>query len=577
MRNHYVLINLIRKISIRKRLLIGFISISLLSSLIIGSLSFNVCSNSLKEKISTTSAQILSALEPSVYNMKESYEGLMDQITLSSTIQDYLTYFNSLQPSDLLTFYNDTTALLTSQSSRLPYTKDIFIYTNEGICAYNTGYFSLSDSIIKEVQSTLSTYTRSIFIPYKNSASHMLLMARKITSLKTNATLGYAIIAINEKALSDLYMQTTTENASQIIISNSSGAILSSSSPQYSFGQLLTEDTLAAVQKDYLLITQSHKPLGWNLFALIPYQYLYSELSSLGIKMGIIVLIFLILSLILSFLIYESITVPLTTLIHHLEVTEDPNTIAPPLPIEHICQDELSYLICAFNHYSERIHTLIEEVKNIEKQKHSLKLKMLQAQINPHFLFNTLNSLRFVAMMSHIPHLTDGLSALGSLLSHTILHQNEFISLKEEIKNIQDYCLIQHIRYGNLFEIHYQIDPKLENLQVLKLLLQPIVENSILHGIDSSTVCEDITLSGFLKQDCLVIEIKDTGKGFSQDIPPTKKHSTLSGIGIHNVDERLKLYFGEIYGIKIQSELHKGTCVTLTMPIIREGEENQYA
>ena len=569
------LITLIRKVSIRKRLLIGFISISLLSSLIIGGLAFNVCSISLKEKMSTTSSQILSALEPSIYNMKESYEGLMDQITLSPTMQEYLSHFSNLKPSELLTFYNSTTALLTAQSSRLPYTKDIFIYTNDGHCAYNTGYFSLSDTIISEIQKSLSTYTHSIFIPYKNASNNMILMARKITSLKSNTVLGYAIIAIDEGALSDLYAQVTTENSSQVIISNATGYILSSSSYDYTFGDLLDEIMLSTLQRDHLVITQSYKPLGWNLISLMPYSYIYSELSSLGSKISIIVFIFLILSLVLSFLIYESITTPLTMLINHLESSQD-HTIAPPLRTD-LCNDELSYLIHAFNHYSERIHTLIEEIKTIEKQKHTLKLKVLQAQINPHFLFNTLNSLRFVSMMSHIPHLSDGLGALGSLLSHTILHQNEFISLKEEIKNIQDYCLIQHIRYGNLFEVSYNIDPQLENLRVLKLLLQPIIENSILHGIDESIVKEEITLSAFLENDYLVIEIKDTGKGFSQEVQPTKKHNTLSGIGINNVDERLKLYFGDIYGLKINSEIHKGTCVTLTMPIIKEGEENLYA
>lgn len=561
--------------TLKKRLLFSFMSICVLCSLTIGILCYTIASKSLTNKIATTSSQILSTLDPSIYYHMQNYEGLMDQIAFSSTIQSTLLDSDSLTSSERINLHKSTTNLLTSSYSRLPYIKDISIYTNENKSIYGLGYVPLAESHLKILHNSLSTTTTSVFYPYTTQSTNIILMARNIISSLSGNKIGYIIIAIDEQSLLSLYNNVDIGQGSEIIIMNSSGTILSSNSSQYAFGHSFDLSTPAPSSTKNLLTSRFSSPFGWYLVATTPYSYIYSELFILGKSIIFTVLILLAIFSTFSILIYRSISLPLDTLINYLQSIENkPFTDTVLLDSSN---DELSYLFHTFNIYIKRINALIAEIKEEQKQKHSYQLKMLQAQINPHFLFNTLNSLRFVAMMSNVPHLSEGLGSLASLLSNTILHKNELISLKSELDNLQNYCVIQRIRYGNAFEIIYDIDDDLLNLQILKLLLQPIVENCILHGIDENKPKEIIIVRGHVEEKKLVLTISDDGKGFNMDQTQKKKHNTLSGIGISNINDRLSLYFGKEYGLTLYSQIDKGSQATLTMPVIHEGDEEKYA
>lgn len=572
--NNFI-ISLIRKTTLKKRLLFSFMSICILCSLTVGLLCYNIAAKSLTNKIATTSSQILSTLDPSIYYHMQAYEGLMDQIAFSSIIQSSLLDSSSLTALERVNLYRSTTDLLTSSYSRLPYIKDINIYTNQNESIYGLGYVPLTESHLKLIHNSLSTTTTSVFYPYATQSTNIILMGRNIISSITGNNIGYIVIAIDEQSLLSLYNNVDIGQGSEILITNSSGTILSSNSNQYSFGHSFDLSDPSPYSSENLLTTHFSSPFGWYLVANTPYSYIYSELFTLGKSIIVVVLILLGIFSTLSILIYKSISLPLDTLINYLDSIES-SPLTDTLLLDS-ANDELSYLFQTFNVYIKRINTLIDAIKEEQKQKHSYQLKMLQAQINPHFLFNTLNSLRFVAMMSNVPHLSEGLGALGSLLSNTILHKNELISLKAEIDNLQNYCVIQRIRYGNAFEVIYDLDDALLDLQILKLILQPIVENCILHGIDENKCKETIILKGWIEENSLILTISDDGKGFDIDQTQKQKHNTLSGIGINNINERLSLHFGKEYGLTLYSEIDKGSLVTLTMPIIYEGDECKYA
>lgn len=209
-----------------------------------------------------------------------------------------------------------------------------------------------------------------------------------------------------------------------------------------------------------------------------------------------------------------------------------------------------------------------------EKEKHELQLNMLQAQINPHFLFNTLNSLRWVSLMSGATNVSEGILALSDLLRNTIIHKGEYITIQEEIENINNYVLIQRLRYGDCFKVNYNLPESLLECKTLKFILQPIIENAIIHGgyDEQSVVNIEITLEEVNR--ALVCCVIDDGKGFDREgVALNNKVDKFSGIGLDNVGDRIRLNFGKEYGLEIESKIGRGTKVTLHIPKI-EGEKN---
>jgi two-component system sensor histidine kinase YesM len=203
---------------------------------------------------------------------------------------------------------------------------------------------------------------------------------------------------------------------------------------------------------------------------------------------------------------------------------------------------------------------------------------MLQAQINPHFLFNTLNSLKWSAMMSGNDAVKQGIESLSELLRNTILVKEELIPLESEIDNLLHYATIQRIRYGDSFKLSFAMsDEELYACLVPKFILQPIVENSILHAGDENGRRVDIRVEGRKEGTKLKIVISDDGKGFDMNDAHARKsssHSKLSGIGIGNVDERIRIHFGPTYGLETRSAPNEGTRTVITLPILTMEERD---
>jgi two-component system sensor histidine kinase YesM len=234
--------------------------------------------------------------------------------------------------------------------------------------------------------------------------------------------------------------------------------------------------------------------------------------------------------------------------------------------IEDHSNDEMGVLANRINSMVSRMEQLMKDQKKDLKRRRSLELQMLQSQINPHFLFNTLNSLRWLAMINQVPVLSDGISSLAELLRSTIIDQDEQITIKQELNNLDHYFAIQKIRYADRFDIEYDLDESLLQSMIPKLILQPIAENAILHGVTDIGGKVLIQIKVYAKNEyTLIIEIIDNGKGF--DTTKSEKADNLSGIGISNVADRIKLQYGESYGLFITSSMGHGTCCRLIIPI----------
>ena len=313
--------------------------------------------------------------------------------------------------------------------------------------------------------------------------------------------------------------------------------------------------------ENYVATYRKLKGFNWYIASMTPYDFINADIQSLRKEMTIIGLLFTLVVLIFSYFLYSSIKVPLYNLLNKMKRVSEGDL---KVLVNDTYEDEIGVISDNFDSMLKRVNELIEKTKLQEVEKRDLEIRMLQAQINPHFLFNTLNSLKWTALMNQDYTVSEGLSSLAELLRNTIIDKNELVTIREELENIKNYVVIQKIRYGNSFDVQYEVDELLLENKVIKFILQPIVENSIIHGIDENKENQKIIIKIMSEEENILISIKDNGKGFNSK--EKVKDNKLSGIGWNNVDERIKLTFGLGYGTTIYSEVNKGTIVKIVIP-----------
>ena len=235
---------------------------------------------------------------------------------------------------------------------------------------------------------------------------------------------------------------------------------------------------------------------------------------------------------------------------------------------------EVQELSCSFGHMVMRIQQLMNTVREEEVNLRKTELKALQAQINPHFLYNTLDSIAWMCEQGRNADAVKMVHALARLFRISISKGHELIPISREIEHAESYLQIQKYRYKNQFTYHFHVDPECLHYLCNKITLQPIIENAINHGLD--LLVDEGRIDVYVQQDGddIVFRVEDNGVGMSQEqIVAILEHGPKerTGIGIRNVNDRLQIYFGKEYGLTITSKLDVGTCVEIRMPKLWEG------
>ena len=235
---------------------------------------------------------------------------------------------------------------------------------------------------------------------------------------------------------------------------------------------------------------------------------------------------------------------------------------------------EVQELSCSFGHMVMRIQQLMTTVREEEVNLRKTELKALQAQINPHFLYNTLDSIAWMCEQGRNSDAVKMVHALATLFRISISKGHELIPIAKEIEHAESYLQIQKYRYKNRFTYHFYVDPACLEFLCNKITLQPIIENAISHGLDLLVDEGRIDVSVSQDGEDILFAVEDNGVGMSQEqIVSIMEHGPKdrTGIGIRNVNDRLKIYFGKEYGLHITSQLDVGTRVEIRMPKVKEG------
>jgi two-component system, sensor histidine kinase YesM len=339
--------------------------------------------------------------------------------------------------------------------------------------------------------------------------------------------------------------------------------------------------------KDSLVVYETLTTTGWKLVYIVPTKDLTKDIILIKNIFLIIISICSVIAILIALFISRSISNPIEHIISLMTKFAD-GDMSVRIRKYHSRNDEVGVLATEFNSMIIQINSLIKNNYDNEIRKKEAEIAALQAQINPHFLYNTLDCIHFIARKYKVEEISRMVLALGDLMRISIRKDKSIITVKEEINYIENYMTIQKIRYKDKLSLQIHVQEELYDCMIPKLILQPIVENAVVHGIEEKVGNGTVILNAYRQDTDAVFEIIDDGVGFNEDVVQEMLDKNLreyegvdmggqreyisgsrnrgSSIGMLNVDMRLKIIYGGEYGVSIQSRRKEGTKVTIRLP-----------
>lgn len=413
-----------------------------------------------------------------------------------------------------------------------------------------------------------------------------LSCSRSISYLPDLKTRGIVTISVSEAYIRSLYEELIPPDMGEVYLLDENNVVISSLTGN-GLGQPLekkfspflsqTGEDFHVLRNGNSVYISSAMPNQWRLMLLVPNAYYLDGVS----RIGVIFLISAVVLACLGGLAIWGITHPLTKPIYELARAMESfghGDLKVQSPVR--TNDEIGMLSSTFNRMVTDMHRLYITAYEKELMRQSTELRALRMQINPHFLYNTLDTINWTARFSGADKVGDMACSLGNLLRYS-LSPGDFTVMAKEIASLGDYLEIQRVRYGDKMQVDVDVDPSFGNIDVPKLIIQPIVENAIVHGIEKKIEDGRIHIWAELDGETdLLLHIDDDGVGMdaqtARDLLLKQKSGDFrrsSHIGVYNVHRRIQMYYGEGYGATIHSKVGAGTQVTLRIKALREPED----
>ncbi|GGI46625.1 histidine kinase [Paenibacillus marchantiophytorum] len=417
--------------------------------------------------------------------------------------------------------------------------------------------------------------------------SPVLTIGKRVVDIDTGQTLGCLILNIKESTISSIFPDASLKGEEGYYIASGEGLIVSTKVghnllqpiQNAALRNWLNSGTdgasvnLKLNRESYLLMQKRIPELDWVLYKQMLVHNLNKETYTNSITIFIVGVLCILIALIGSFLLSRHIAKPiilLTKVAKHiregnLHVTSSIDTM-----------DEVGILAKTFNDMIGTINDLLHKVTAEQKKKREYEFALMQAQIKPHFFYNALDLIFVLCERGKTELAADTTKALADFYRVSLSQGKEIIPIGEELKNAEDYLFIQKTRYSDILECRWDIDEDIKQFPIMKLAIQPLIENAIYHGLKPKLSPGLIRITGFMDNEHIILKVMDNGIGIAaHKLQQIKENlnalSTMKSFGLRSVNERLKLYFGENYGIQIESSLGTGTEITLTIPSKKEG------
>jgi len=419
----------------------------------------------------------------------------------------------------------------------------------------------------------------------ENNEKWVFSVSSAILDKETNEVLGVMLIDMSYKKLADICNQITLGNRGYVYITTINQDIIYHPQQQLIYSGLKTED-LSSVKKQVegsfvekqtgsrLVTVHTLKDIGWTVVGVSYLEELLTSQSSITITVVIISIICILIALILSQRISQDISKPILELENIMSKVEK-GGLDVDISIDTSTK-EIQNLSHSFQTMLLEIKVLLGRIKDNEKMLRKSELKILQAQINPHFLYNALDTIIWLAEREEHKKVVNMTSALARYFRLSLSKGVEVIPIFSEIEHVKYYLLIQKIRYENKLTYSIEVDPEIYAYSTVKIILQPLVENALYHGIKDLEDGGHIKISGKKDGNNIVLIVEDNGIGMTQEqvdtilTRPISASVTSGGVAIKNVHERLQVYFGKAYGLRYESKVGVYTRVYVIIPAMME-------
>lgn len=508
------------------------------------------------------------ALEKELLNSQfSSYQRTMNYLTWNQNLNLAL-YRDYQKISDMFTAYRDTIdPLLNTMRTINSKISNITLYTNILISPHGNFVRPLSDIENIEWYSEVYDNYKTYWL-YSADDQTLALICRLVKSKGSNISiakisLDYALVfqeleSIYDKSFGILMTDSSGEPIFRFHTSDIEGSELTAE-------QLLDETSWEELQKEYVIQTTdtfNH----WRLFLYRPIHTFQAPVRDLRMIIFIILLVSLSGVLGVSFLLSRYISKPLNGLLENIQQIENGNFIST---VTWNSTDEFGQLITSFHNMVQKLHHLVNEVLEGELLQKKYEMAALQAQINPHFLYNSLSLINSKAILSDQEDIQQMVQYLTTFY-RTVLNKGlSTITVREELENVRSYIGIQLFMHSNSFDVSYEIEEEIFSLYMINFCLQPLVENAILHGIDhreNTSPRGELCIRGYRTNETLTFEITDNGPGIPSPILENILNLDCKGYGVQNVHRRIQLACGSQYGLRYENCPNAGTKVTITLP-----------
>ncbi len=588
MKNRNLSARFIGKFSSIQSVIFATVAVLVLSAVVIVTgVSMKFTNTSIFENSSEYTHTIIQQMNQNIDSYIDYMENIAYLISSNEDVQDYL-FDEKIDNEGRYRILNQFQTILDSRSD----IRNVGIISKNGRMLINDGSKSVNQDLDLNTQEWYATALEKPNGPILTS-SHVqhiisgerpwvITLSRGIRDRSGSGEKeGVFFIDLNYSAISELCDQSTVGTKGYAFILDAKGNIVYHPQQQQLYNELQTENIslIMDTDEDTVLtgtgndgklysISRSEKT-GWTVVDCTNVKELLSKSRQAQSVYVLTAIILVIVALLFSRFMARSITLPIQKLRDSMKKVQEGDFSVSDVVVDS--KNEIGSLTKSFDVMTHRIHELMEQNVHEQEEKRKSELKALQSQINPHFLYNTLDSIIWMAEGKKNEEVVLMTASLARLLRQSISNEDEVVPIANEVEYARGYLTIQKMRYKDKLEFQIEVDSSILYIPLIKLVLQPIIENAIYHGLKYKESKGLLIVKGFMKDGNAVLQVIDDGVGMDEETlahiyDKHKVNYHSNGVGVYNVQKRLKLYYGEDYGITYTSELGKGTTATITIP-----------
>jgi len=586
---HY-LVHCYRNFNLKTKLLISYAVLILIPLILVSAIAYFRIAQHMERQIMYSTKQAFEQTNSFLTHKLNTIINASDVIYHDTRVQDILTFGRGEYKDNIGLINRDMNNLIATLFSVMQANEDIYhlrLYINDDFLFSEGNFYFLRfeyakqqvfyQKILERREKVIWTAPEPLELPYQEKQQVVSMMRGIRDSEQINEFIALMRIDISQNTIEQIINKANMTAGSYTYIINYDNELIcqayESEHDKIQVDKTFIDNqikdgiewsTLSINNQKYNVGCKAIINTDWVLVSVVPYKYIQSASISIRNQVLFVAILAGIAAYITAWFVTVSTTKRIRNLAKSMRKVQEKDFDG--IPLSDI-NDEIGELEENFNYMVERLSVMITERVKSGQEKKTAELKALQAQINPHFLYNTLDLINWMALRNGIQSISSLVLSLAKFYKLSLNKGNDIVTIRDEIAHVTSYLEIQDIRFDNKIHYSFDIDESILEHMVPKIILQPLVENSIIHGIlEKSEKTGSIQITGKRKEKNIILCVEDDGLGLTDRLLETILIKGNEGYGIINIEQRIKLYYGNQYGLTYSSTKGKGTTVSILLP-----------